>query len=249
MRLQIYSILAYVIKAGLLFAVLSLVSCSKDKDVPPLTVPQPPVQPDSSKKFYTYLALGDSYTIGQSVAIEDRFPHLTVARLKQLGFGVAVPEYIATTGWTTGNLLNAIESANKKKDFSLVSLLIGVNNQYQGRDTGEYRKQFIQCLEKALLHAGNKKDRVFVLSIPDYGATPFGGMLDRKKITREIDAYNSINVFVSAQYGVSYINITPGSREALNDPELVANDGLHPSGKEYRKWAELLATRMATKLR
>jgi lysophospholipase L1-like esterase len=249
MRLQIYPILSYVLNLGLFFAALTLVSCNKDKGFYAETAPVPPALSDSSQTFYTYLALGDSYTIGQSVPTEDRFPHQTVVRLKQLGFTVSVPEYIATTGWATGNLLNAIASANMKKDFSLVSLLIGVNNQYQGRDTGEYRKQFTQCIEQALLHAGNKKDRVFVLSIPDYGATPFGGMLDRQKITREIDAFNNINVFVSAQYEVSYINITPGSRDALNDLELVANDGLHPSGKEYRKWAELLATRMATQLR
>lgn len=249
MRLQIYSLLAYVLRTGLLFAVLGLTSCRKNTEIAPTPGPLPPVAGDSSKPAYTYLALGDSYTIGQSVSIEERFPHQTVARLKQLGITVTVPDYIATTGWTTGNLLSAIASANKNKNYDLVSLLIGVNNQYQGRDTGEYRRQFTECLQQAILHAANRKERVFVLSIPDYGVTPFGGMFDRQKIAREIDQFNNINLFVAAQYGVTYLNITPGSREALNDPSLVANDGLHPSGKEYRKWAELLATSMAGKLR
>ncbi len=248
MRLQIYPLLSYVAMLGLFFAGFNLISCNKSMQFPN-TPPPPFPTTDTPKPAYTYLALGDSYTIGQNVSVEDRFPHQTVARIKQLGIIVSTPEYIATTGWTTGNLLSAIASANKSKNYDLVSLLIGVNNQYQGRDTAEYRRQFTQCLEQAILHAANRKDRVFVLSIPDYGVTPFGSMFDRQKIAKEIDAFNNINVFVATQFGVSYINITPGSREAINDPTLVANDGLHPSGKEYRKWAELLANSMVSKLR
>jgi lysophospholipase L1-like esterase len=233
----------------LLACLFICMSCSKNQDLPPGPATRVPFNPIAPQPLLKYLALGDSYTIGQGVATEERFPHQTVARIKQMGRQLSEPEYIAQTGWTTANLLTAINTANKPKNYDIVSLLIGVNNQYQGRDTAEYRIQFTQCLQQAITHAGNRKERVFVLSIPDYGVTPFGKSMNPEKITREIDAFNKINQAVSATFGVNYTEITIRSREASNDPTLVASDNLHPSGKEYAKWAEKLAAQILTILR
>ena len=190
----------------------------------------------------SFLALGDSYTIGESVATQERFPAQTVTLLKSHGANVAEPQYIARTGWTTTDLQNAINKTNLKPKYDLVSLLIGVNDQYQGLDTAGYRKRFTQLLERAIQLAGNDKTHVFVLSIPDYSVTPFGGASD--KIKNEIDAFNNINKQVTVDYKVNYIDITPVSREAANDQSLTANDGLHPSGKQYLRWASLLEAAM-----
>lgn len=198
------------------------------------------------------LALGDSYTIGQSVTETDRFPNQTI-RLLQAG-GINSMQYpaeiIAQTGWTTQNLLNGITAASPQPvgPYDIVTLLIGVNNQYQRRDTGEYRIQFTQCLSKAIFFSGNRRDRVFVLSIPDYGATPFGSS-NAAQIALEIDRFNAINKDVCLQLGISYTDITPSTRQAATDPTLVAADGLHPSGKEYAKWAAMLAPKMLPLLR
>lgn len=192
----------------------------------------------------TYLALGDSYTIGASVAESERFPQQTSVWLNTRGIRLQAPWYIATSGWTTANLLHAIEQQNPPPGFDVVTLLIGVNNQYQGRDSLEYRTQFTQCLQKAITLAGYRKNRVFVLSIPDYSVTPFAKGLDRNRIAREIDAFNRINKSISDSAGVTWIEITTGSREALNDRTLIANDSLHFSGKEYAKWAAKLAPLM-----
>ncbi len=191
---------------------------------------------DSSSR--TFLALGDSYTIGQSVSLQDRFPAQTAELLKAKGIAVSAPQYIAQTGWTTEDLQYAINQANIKPVYNLVTLLIGVNDQYQGLDTAGYRKRFTQLLQKAIEFASNNKENVVVLSIPDYGVTPFGGGV--KKISEEIDAFNAINKQVTIAYGVSYIDITPISREVPNDVLLTANDGLHPSGKQYGLWAKKL---------
>jgi lysophospholipase L1-like esterase len=153
---------------------------------------------------------------------------------------MAEPAYIARTGWTTGNLLAAIEAQKPATDFDIVTLLIGVNNQYQGRDTGEYRTEFTQCIQQAVKHARGRKDRVFVVSIPDYSVTPFGQRNNPEQTSRQIDAFNAINARITAEFGISYTNITTGSREALQNPALVAADGLHPSALEYKKWAEKL---------
>jgi lysophospholipase L1-like esterase len=205
------------------------------------TIAPPPPPPPTTK---TYLALGDSYTIGASVALSERFPQQTSVLLNTIGISLQAPFYIATSGWTTANLLYAIEQQNPTPGFDVVSLLIGVNNQYQGRDTAEYRAQFTQCLQKAIVLAGNRKNRVFVLSIPDYSVTPFAKGLDRTRIAREIDGFNRINKSVSDSAGITWIEITSGSREALTDRSLIASDSLHFSGKEYAKWAAKLAPLM-----
>ncbi len=190
------------------------------------------------------LALGDSYTYGQSVPATDRFVNQTIVRLRADGVAMKYPaEIIAQTGWTTQNLLNAINGASLAGTYDLVTLLIGVNNQFQHRDTAEYRIQFTQCLNKAIAYSGNRANRVFVLSIPDYGATPFG-MSNAIQIGMEIDQFNAINKDICVRQGIDYTDITSSSRLASVDPSLVAADGLHPSGLEYAKWAAMLTPKM-----
>ena len=186
----------------------------------------------------SYLALGDSYTIGEFVGSAERFPTQTVALLKSHGSKVADPQYIAQTGWTTLDLQNAISKATLKSKYDIVSLLIGVNDQYEGLDTAGYRVHFTQLLQKAIQLADNQIKHVFVVSIPDYSVTPFGGGSERVK--KEIDAFNNINKQVTATYQISYTDVTPTSRLAANDQSFTANDGLHPSGKQYQQWAALL---------
>lgn len=170
----------------------------------------------------TYLALGDSYTIGQSVLDWERFPVQLVNLLLNNRIKIDTPDIIAVTGWTTQNLLNALKNNPPKINYSLVTLLIGVNNQYQGRTLEEYRTQFSQILTLAISYADNKKDHVFVLSIPDYGVTPFGNNIDKVKTARQIDQFNEANKMISQNAGVNYLDITPISRNAENDASLIA---------------------------
>jgi lysophospholipase L1-like esterase len=188
---------------------------------------------------HPFLVLGDSYTIGESVGSTERFPAQTADMLRTMGIKVGSPQYIAQTGWTSEDLQNAIKKNILLPKYSVVSLLIGVNDQFQGLDTGAYRKRFTQLLEQAIGLTGNRTGHVFVLSIPDYGVTPFGG--GSKRISKEIDEFNAINKEVTLSYHVAYIDITPISHMADKDPTLTANDGLHPSGKQYRLWAMKLA--------
>ena len=184
-----------------------------------------------------YLALGDSYTIGESVAESERWPVQLAKALTEKGTPVLKPKIIAVTGWRTDNLSNGINIARLKNEYDLVSLLIGVNNQYQGKSAKEYAVEYEELLKKAIELAGDNKDRVFVVSIPDYGFTPFG-QPKQEKITKELDEFNAINRRITEGYGIMYINITDISRKGLDDPNLVASDGLHPSGKQYTLWVE-----------
>ncbi|MDN5202650.1 SGNH/GDSL hydrolase family protein [Fulvivirgaceae bacterium BMA10] len=187
-----------------------------------------------------YLALGDSYTIGESVKQSERWPVVLIDRLRTTGFDIADPKIIATTGWTTGELIEGIRKDGTHEQYDLVSLLIGVNNQYRGYDIEVYKKEFKQLLDQAITFSGNKKNRVFVVSIPDYGKTPFGQEKDPEKIAEELDIYNKINREISEEAGVKYFDITPISRKADLDPELVASDELHPSAKMYEQWVNLI---------
>ncbi|MEQ9593389.1 MAG: SGNH/GDSL hydrolase family protein [Cyclobacteriaceae bacterium] len=191
----------------------------------------------NAKEPLTYLALGDSYTIGESVAENERWPVQLAHALTERGTAVAKPQIIAVTGWRTDNLKNGIEIAQLKSTYDMVSLLIGVNNQYQGKSIEEYATEYEELLNMAIKFAGDDRSRVFVVSIPDYGYTPFG---EPKKdtISAEIDAFNNVNKEITESYGVSYFNITDISREGLKDPALVADDKLHPSGKQYTMWVE-----------
>jgi lysophospholipase L1-like esterase len=197
----------------------------------------------------TYLAIGDSYTIGESVPASKNFPTQTAASLKKAGINITEPTIIAKTGWTTDELQEQLSRTRLAVPFDFVTLLIGVNNQYRGRSGDEYAKQFEELLQQAIGYAGGKTNHVIVLSIPDWGATPFAEGRDRKQIAKEIDLYNSINERISKQYKVHYINITPFTREAATDKTLVAKDGLHPSGKDYARWAEKVKQVMMKELK
>lgn len=185
------------------------------------------------------LALGDSYTIGESVPVEERWPVQLAARLRATGRAVQDPVIIARTGWTTAELQQGISQANIQDTYDLVSLLIGVNNQYRGYPLPEYRQEFRELLNQAIEFAGGDPGRVFVLSIPDWGVTPFAQGRDPQKIAAEIDAFNAINREEAQAAGVAYIDVTPVSRQAASQPNLVAGDGLHPSGEMYAAWVEL----------
>ncbi|MEJ7627120.1 MAG: SGNH/GDSL hydrolase family protein [Ferruginibacter sp.] len=192
---------------------------------------------DDSKN---YLALGDSYTIGESELEINRFPNIAAQMLRAQGKNIEDPEIIAKTGWTTQDLLNALEIQKPAKKYSIVTLLIGVNDQYQGKSLAEYRTNFSALVIRAIGYAGGINKNVVVLSIPDYSVTPFAAGSDTKRIAEEIDQFNSANKEISVSLGVNYIDITPISREGSTDPSLLAVDGLHPSAKQYKRWAGLL---------
>jgi lysophospholipase L1-like esterase len=186
-----------------------------------------------------YLALGDSYTIGESIPEKERWPVQLAEALRKKGKQVEQPKIIATTGWRTDNLQNAINIAKLKDEYGLVSLLIGVNNQYQEKPIAQFTKEFEELLNTAIKLAGGKKENVFVVSIPDYGYTPFGKS-KQEKISKELDEYNKLSKEITEKYKVKYFYITDISREGLEDPALVAEDGLHPSGKQYGEWVDLI---------
>ena len=219
------------------FAAAYLLLACKKQTVPVYVAPQIP-----SVLYKNYLALGDSYTIGQSVAAAERFPAQTINILSKDSINFNVPEYIAQTGWTTRNLISAVNTMPPlKTSYDFVTLLIGVNNQYQGRSQAEYATEFTELLNTAIQYAGNRTKRVAVLSIPDWSVTPFANGRDRALIALQIDSFNVINKQIALARGVNYIDITASTRMAATDPTLIATDGLHPSGNEYSKWAVLLA--------
>lgn len=195
--------------------------------------------PKKDLSTFTYLALGDSYTIGQSVEESQRFPVQLVNKLNEAGVNVGKPTIVAQTGWTTDELARGIEAANLSGTYDLVTLLIGVNNQYRARDTAEYRRQFRELLNKAVGFAKGMEKRVIVISIPDYGATPFG-INNAQKIGADIDIFNKINREETELKKSNYVYITSISRAAKEDPSLIATDGLHPSGKMYSFWVEAI---------
>jgi lysophospholipase L1-like esterase len=192
-----------------------------------------------SQQTTKYLALGDSYTIGESVAENERWPVQLSEALRKKGRNIEGPTIIATTGWRTDNLKNAVNIAQLKEEYGMVSLLIGVNNQYQGKSIEQFRTEFEDLLKTSIKLAGGKKENVFVVSIPDYGFTPYGKP-KQEKISKELDEYNNISRTITEQYGVRYFYITDISRNGLKDPSLVATDGLHPSGKMYTQWVDLI---------
>jgi len=191
----------------------------------------------SKSKFIKFLALGDSYTIGERVVENLRWPNQLSDSLSKKGFQIERPKIIATTGWRTDDLRKAIDAADLKEEYSLVSLLIGVNNQYQGRSAEQYSPEFKELLITAIKLAKGKRENVFVVSIPDYGYTPFGKP-KQSEISKAIDQFNEVNQSIASEMGVKYIAITEISRLGLDQPDLVAEDGLHPSGKMYAMWTE-----------
>lgn len=193
-----------------------------------------------------YLALGDSYTIGEGVAFNQNFPYQTATLLNEkYNLGVAPPEIIATTGWTTDELTGAINDKNPLHDYDLVSLLIGVNNQYRGRSIENYKDEFTALLASAIQFAKGDSRKVFVLSIPDWGVTPFATDRDRKKIALEIDAFNEANQHITVNYNCHYLDITSSTRHHGENEVYLTEDKLHYSAEEYTCWAKPLATMIA----
>lgn len=191
----------------------------------------------SFKDSIHYLALGDSYTIGASVERDDNFPNQTFQLLKSAGFKTSSIQIIAKNGWTAEDLITAVATTNKRNSYQVVTLLIGVNNQYQGRPSKEFEPSFLALLKSAIALTGNKPKRVFVISIPDWGITPFASGRDRKEIANEIDAYNWVCEKNAKAEGANYINITDAYRIDGSKPDYLSSDGLHPSKLEYTKWA------------
>jgi lysophospholipase L1-like esterase len=186
------------------------------------------------------LALGDSYTIGEGVADAHRWPVRLADMLRDRGLNVGTPRIIARTGWTTDELSAAIDAANPDPDYDLVTLLIGVNNQYRGRGDEEYRAHFQTLVNRATAFARGKAARVIAVSIPDWGVTPFATGRDRPAITRAIDRFNAVSREETRRAGAHYADITPISRRALGDASLIAADGLHPSATMYAAWLDVI---------
>lgn len=236
-----------------------LLSCNTDESKPEIAVTPPVVLPlvipnpdNSISKSVNYLALGDSYTIGQSVCETCRFPEQLKTSLKalypQTSFSLKI---IATTGWTTSNLISAIKEQNPDSNYDLVTLLIGVNNQYRGRDFSVYEKEFPELVTKAIALAKGDKKNVVVVSIPDYAYTSFGmmyGTENQKKISEEIDKYNTFAQNYCINNEITFVSITDISRQGLSNKNLVASDGLHPSETAYKMFVERMLPKVKTAL-
>lgn len=192
---------------------------------------------NTTESSVTYLALGDSYTIGESVKKEKQWPRQLRVVLDSAGFTIEEPKIIAKTGWRTDDMLGAAKKEVKEDRFDIVSLLIGVNNEYQGKSPKSFKPEFEECIKYAIDHCNKGREGVFVLSIPDYGYTPFGEN-NQKRITKRINAYNKLCKEVCEKNDILFINITDISRKVVSNPDLVATDGLHPSGKQYYMWVQ-----------
>jgi lysophospholipase L1-like esterase len=199
--------------------------------------------------IYSFLALGDSYTIGEAVPLTESFPYKVVQLLRKKEYNFNAPEIIAKTGWTTDELQDAINNYLFLSRYDFVTILIGVNNQYRGRDAIEYKQQFEEILKKAIDLANGKKEHVIVISIPDYSATPYAADMDTDKIAKEVEVFNGINKALSIQYKVNYADVALGVKDSKNDASLITQDGLHPSEKEYTKWAEKIAAIITSQLK
>jgi len=232
--------LGFPVKIGLFIIVILCAGCRinpQSTDGHTLAVQETKSSMNTPLRF---LALGDSYTIGESVAESERWPDQLAEALVAEGIMMEPPEIIARTGWTTGELLDAIGTAQIQPPYQLVSLLIGVNNQYRGYSQEEYRAEFAVLLTQAIDFAGGDPARVLVVSIPDWGVTPYAERFHQETVSREIDAFNKINRQEADRLGVHYVDVTSISRRAEQEAELIAEDGLHPSGKMYSKWIEVI---------
>jgi acyl-CoA thioesterase I len=195
-------------------------------------------------KSISYLALGDSYTIGEGVAVKDCWPNQLADKLRETGVSVTAPKIIARTGWRTDNLMAAIEAENLTEKYDLVSVLIGVNNQFQGKSMEVYKKDLRELFNTAINQCSRGKSGVFVLSIPDYGSTPFG-KIEREAIGQEIDTWNLACKSICDEFEISFYDITVLSKRAVEDASLTTKDNLHPSGKMYALWVEEIYGKVA----
>lgn len=224
------------VKLTIAFSILQI-SCKTD-NVNYMVSPIP--TPDEPQAVLTYLALGDSYTIGEGVKETERWPVQLSGLLNTAGIKVQSPLIIARTGWTTDELMAELDRRQIADTFNLVSLLIGVNNQYRGRPSAQFRTELIQLINRAIQYAGGDSTKLFLVSIPDWGVTPFASGRDRARIAREIDEYNEVIRQEAEARKLLFFNITEISRLAASDNSLLADDRLHPSGKMYRMWVELM---------
>lgn len=225
-----------------LFVVFTLISSCTARDT------KTNLSSNSSQNSFSYLALGDSYTIGESVLENERWPIQLADSLSVRGIIVSTPTIVAKTGWTTAELKDGIAQSELNETYDLVSLLIGVNNQYRGYDIDIYKSEFRQLVEQALSFTGRDSSKVFVVSIPNYGVTPFGIQKGEEKIRTELLEYDAIAEQISSEYEIPFINITPISEGAKTDPELIAEDKLHPSGKMYSEWISIILPIVSTLL-
>lgn len=196
---------------------------------------------------YNYLAIGDSYTIGEGVPVHQSFPYQLVQLLRKENFPVNAPEIIARTGWSSDELLAAVKRYKFLPAYDFATLLIGVNNQYRHKEVMQFKIDFENLVRRALALVGDKKSHLIVLTIPDYSVTPFAAHMDTEAISKDIDVYNSLITALCLQYKLPLVNITPSTRKAADNETLVAADKLHPSAKEYAKWAKKLLP-LCTKL-
>ncbi|GAB4025846.1 SGNH/GDSL hydrolase family protein [Spirosoma koreense] len=203
-------------------------------------IPEPEmlVQPKAGASEYSFLSLGDSYTIGESVSAADRWSVQLAGLLRRDGIDLAAPDLIARTGWTTSELQTAIQATGNQETYSLVSLLIGVNNQYRGQSPEQYRTEFRDLLQTATRFAGGKASRVFVLSIPDWGASPYAAGRNSTIIAQEIDLFNAVAREECQKASIAFVDITLLTRSAAGDDSQFASDGLHYSGRQMRQWAQ-----------
>jgi lysophospholipase L1-like esterase len=221
----------------LLASLLCGLSCEPEPVPVPISTPE---APNFTIDTFSYLALGDSYTIGQGVATSARYPQQLADTLLPLGIQLVPLDIVARTGWTTRELEAGIDArSDLRTAYDLVSLLIGVNNFYRGRPLAEYEQEFTALLLQAIDFAGGDRGRVCVLSIPDYAYTPFGGR--DPNTSRGIDTFNAANRRITDSLGIAYVDVTPISRQGLDEPALVSGDQLHPSGLQYSRWVSLLA--------
>jgi lysophospholipase L1-like esterase len=225
-------------KILMIVCVLLLNTCTKQYSIKPKDNPNL-MQP----KQITYLALGDSYTIGEAVPLAQNFPNQLAGILNSDSILVNAPQIIAKTEWTSGELLDAIQVSVLRNKYDLVTLLIGVNNQYRNYDIETFRTEFKKLLNLAINFAGANPKKVYVLSIPDWGVTPFAknNNRDAAQIAKEIDAYNNLCKEEAEKLNVKFIDITQISRLAKTDLSLIAQDGLHPSGIMYSLWVKELS--------
>jgi len=216
------------------------INTAPESEAPPEPGPKPETTPitDVPSTPLRYLALGDSYTIGQNVPPEDRWPVQLADMLNQEGLTIEPPEIIAQTGWTTGNLKQAIADQDPQGPYNLVTLLIGVNNQYQGRSLEEFRTELKELLATALAFTDGEKSHLIVVTIPDYGITPFAANSDTEKIASELEQFNQVVIEEAALVEAPLVDIREIWLQAKDDTSLIADDGLHPSGAMYTLWAQ-----------
>ena len=224
----------------ILIALTTFSGCNKKADTTKLNPADTAVTHTMTNDSLTYLALGDSYTVGEAEPQAQSYPYQLIDSLNNKGYKVLHPNVIATTGWTTDDLINAIASSGiSGKNFDFVTLLIGVNDQYQHLSIDNYKQNFTKVLNEAIQFAGGNTNKVFVISIPDWGVTPFANGQD-SVIYPDIMKFNAVNLSISKTAGVNYIDVMPVSRMAAGDPTMIAPDGLHFSGKMYAEWVKLL---------